>query len=381
MPDTPQSLTEALYSKNLELLYERKRMEQLLYSVSEAVLAVDTNFRISLYNHAAELLTNKSSNEVLGKDIEEVLDIFDKDGNHINIKDFCFNKEKYAISNVILYAGEKKHNANFNSITVVNADTPAECLITLTDITKEKQLEQAKDDFISVASHELRTPMTIIKSYLWMLTAQKGGPLNTKQYEYLVKATNATQRMIDLINDTLSISRLEQGRVEFSIKKFDLTEAIYEFTTELSIKAQERKIYLKIAVNKQFTVYADRDKVGEVVTNLIGNSIKFTREGGVEIKAEDTGDFIKVSIVDTGAGMNITDQKSLFLKFGRLDNSYQTVAESGGTGLGLYIVKLYIEGMGGEVGAYSEGVKKGSTFWFTLPKNKPADKDDPTTIA
>jgi signal transduction histidine kinase len=371
MIDTPQSLTEKLYQKNLELLYERKRMEQLLYSVSEAVIAVNLDYHITLFNHTAEVLINKNAVDVLNTDINKVIELFNTDGSPFNIKDYCFKNGNIEQNNLVLNTEtHKQHFIIFKSVVVANDTSPEECLITLTDITHEKELEQAKDDFISVASHELRTPMTIIKSYLWMLTAGKGGNLNTKQLEYLYKATHATQRMIDLINDTLSVSRLEQGRVEYSISKIDITEVIKEYLTDLYVKAQERNIFIQLTTSSPCFVYADASKVGEVVTNLVGNAIKFTRNGGITINIVDELDFINISITDTGAGISPQDQKSLFLKFGRLDNSYQTVAETGGTGLGLYIVKLYIEGMGGKVGAISEGINKGSTFWFTLPKNK-----------
>ena len=114
-------------------------------------------------------------------------------------------------------------------------------------------------------------------------------------------------------------------------------------------------------------MYGNRGKLRQVFTNNIGNSTKFTKIGGITVRVEITNDsMLKVSIMDTGRGIAPEDVEKLFHKFGRLDNSYQTVAESGGTGLGLYIVKSLVEKMGGTVGIYSEGLDKGSTFWFTL---------------
>ncbi|OGC68685.1 hypothetical protein A2415_01895 [candidate division WWE3 bacterium RIFOXYC1_FULL_39_7] len=237
---------------------------------------------------------------------------------------------------------------------------------------KLEQLDRLKDDFLSVASHELRTPMTIIKSYLWMLNAGKGGQLNQKQTEYLNKAVTSTERMIALINDMLNISRMEQGRVEFDIKKLDIVELIRDILVDLKVKADERKIYLELEnQNEQMFGFTDLGKFTEILINLIGNSLKFTREGGIKVKVTEDDNYVNVSVIDTGAGISIEDQKHLFHKFGRLDNSYQTVAESGGTGLGLYIVKLYIEGMRGTVQASSDGINKGSTFSFTIPKSPP----------
>jgi signal transduction histidine kinase len=205
--------------------------------------------------------------------------------------------------------------------------------------------------------------MTIIKSYLWMLQNKKAGELNDKQMDYLLKAVNNTELMIKLINDILNISRMDQGKLSFNIKKLRLFDLI----------VMEKGIELKIEdFDNDMEVYTDETKFKEILTNLLGNSVKFTKQGGIGISVEDLGDggFAKLKIVDTGAGISETDLPKLFLKFGRLDNSYTTVAESGGSGLGLHIVKMYVEAMGGEVGAYSAGILKGSTFWFTVPKFK-----------
>lgn len=370
MENTPHSSTEKLYQKNLELLHERKRMEQLLYSVSEAVIAIDIKYSITVFNNVAEHLIGKKFADVIGHDICDVIQLSNFDGSNFDIKKNCFTSQNTNVSGLILQHDKKKFFLNFSSVIVLSDNVPTECLITLTDVTNEKQLEQAKDDFISVASHELRTPMTIIKSYLWMLTAGKAGELNTKQLEYLYKATHSTQRMIDLINDTLNISRLEQGRVEYDLKKLPLVELVKDAISDFALKVQERNIYLTIEdPGKEYFVKTDKSKTLEIITNLVGNSVKFTRKGGITIKFEELENEIKVFVIDTGAGIDKYDQSNLFHKFGRLDNSYQTVAETGGTGLGLYIVKLYVEGLGGNVGVSSEGINRGTTLWFTLPKS------------
>ncbi|HLD51208.1 hypothetical protein A3K34_01185 [candidate division WWE3 bacterium RIFOXYC1_FULL_40_10] len=237
-------------------------------------------------------------------------------------------------------------------------------------------LDKTKDDFMSVASHELRTPMTIIKSYLWMLRNGKAGDLNPKQQEYLLKTANSTERMINLINDMLNISRIEQGRMKFTVKRIDICKTIDEAVDGFELKTKEKNIYLKIENTcKGVMVYTDEDKIKESIINLLGNALKFTKQGGITVSTEEEGNFVKVKVTDTGAGLSTEDQQRLFKKFGRLDNSYQTVAESGGTGLGLFIVKTYIEKMGGEVGVYSAGTNKGSTFWITISKTRPNIED------
>lgn len=142
---------------------------------------------------------------------------------------------------------------------------------------------------------------------------------------------------------------------------------ITEMETEFKLKTDEKHISLTIEVGSDVgIVYADPNKLREVITNLVGNSVKFTFSGGINIRCELLPNkFVKTSVIDTGKGVRAEDIDKLFHKFGRLDNSYTTIAEAGGTGLGLFIVKSMVEAMGGETGVSSAGMGKGSTFGFT----------------
>ena len=232
-------------------------------------------------------------------------------------------------------------------------------------------LNKMKDEFLTVASHELRTPMTIVKSYLWMLDQQKTGKLNKKQIEYLEKASKGTQRMIDLINDMLNISRFEQDKVTFNTEQIDICGLISDVLTSFEIKINNKGIYLNFDEScKDAFVDVDKEKIKDVLTNLVDNAVKFTETGGITVHLDNEEDKVIIKIKDTGAGVNPEDLPKLFHKFGRIDNSYTIASDTGGTGLGLYIVKLYIEGMGGKVWATSDGVGKGSIFWISIPKSK-----------
>lgn len=232
-------------------------------------------------------------------------------------------------------------------------------------------LNKMKDEFLTVASHELRTPMTIVKSYLWMLEQQKTGKLNPKQNDYLEKAVKGTQRMIDLINDMLNISKFEHDKVTFNIEQVNLCEIIRETLISFEIKIKNKGVYLKFDETcADVFVDIDKDKMRAVIINLIDNAVKFTEKGGITINVDNEEDEVVLYIKDTGAGINPPDLPKLFHKFGRINNSYTIASDTGGTGLGLYIVKLYIEGMGGKVWATSDGIGKGSTFWISIPKSK-----------
>lgn len=245
---------------------------------------------------------------------------------------------------------------------------------------KLKELDKMKDDFVSVASHELRTPMTAIKSYLWLALAGKGGKLSEKQEYYLQRSYNSVDRLIKLVNDMLNISRIESGRIFISLAKTDILALVNEVIEEIKPRIDELKINIKLDFNKDGSLskedvkelIADPDKVKEVVLNLIGNSLKFTEEGGlISIFFTKEGNKIVTNVKDTGRGIDLKDMGTLFTKFGMIQGSYATNKKASGTGLGLYISKSIIELHNGEMKASSEGIGKGATFSFSLPIYSP----------
>ncbi len=377
MPDTTQpdnkTIAQEIYKRNRELLEQRRRTEQLLYSVSEAVVAVDKNLNITFLNSTAERIFKIKSDETLGKPVHAMIKIQTEKGIPINPDEYCFNDvpAKEETNYIVLTAPDRTYYINLKS-RVVDPETSDECVLTITDITQQIELEKTKDEFIYVTSHELRTPITIIKSYLWMMQSAKGGGLSDKQKEYVEKAARGTERLLALINDTLSISRIENGKTQFVLEDINLKPVITEMSADFKVKTDEKGLKLLVDVPEELKhVKADKNKIRELFINYFGNSIKFTSVGSITIKAENIvkplGDYVRVSIIDTGKGVAKENLNKLFLKFGRIDSTYQTVAESSGTGLGLYIVKTMVEAMGGSVGADSAGIDKGASFWFELP--------------
>ncbi|HWY79255.1 MAG TPA: GAF domain-containing sensor histidine kinase [Candidatus Sulfotelmatobacter sp.] len=240
---------------------------------------------------------------------------------------------------------------------------------------KLTELDKLKNEFVSVASHELRTPMTAIKSYLWMALNDKGGQLNEKQRYYVERGYNSVDRLIRLVNDMLNISRIESGRIIIDFQSTDLLKLTQEVVEEVLPRALE--VGVEILIQKPATlppVLADPDKIKEVLFNLIGNSLKFTPKGGhITISFSEWDDFVQTKIVDTGSGITSEDIGKLFQKFGLLPGSYITNQTAAGTGLGLYICRSIINLHYGEIKATSEGRGKGATFSFSLKKFKEAD--------
>ncbi len=246
----------------------------------------------------------------------------------------------------------------------------------LTNITQQvynmnaqlHQLDKLKDDFVSVASHELRTPMTAIRSYSWMALYKSDIPLSAKQVKYLQRILSSTERLINLVNDMLNVSRIESGRVEILPKPFSIEQLIGEVFSEIEAKAAEKKLQIILTGAPAPIAFADPDKVHQILLNLLGNALKFTPENGkITVNLLSDGQKIEVAVTDNGVGISADDAAKLFKKFSRLDSSYVSASTSGGTGLGLYICKSLIELMKGTIRVQSAGVGQGSSFIFTLP--------------
>lgn len=234
---------------------------------------------------------------------------------------------------------------------------------------KLKELDKLKDEFVSLASHELRTPMTAIKSYLWLFLQSTDVQMADKQKTYLERAYQATDRLINLVNDMLNVSRIESGRMDILIKPCDLRKLTREVIEELSSSAENQKVSLVLDSKDEHlpSVLADQNKIREVLINLIGNSLKFTDAGGnITVSLINKDDVIITQIKDTGRGIKKEDLPKLFQKFGFVGANYLHKQNAQGTGLGLYISKSIVNMHGGKIWVESDGENKGTTFIFTL---------------
>jgi len=228
-----------------------------------------------------------------------------------------------------------------------------------------------KSDFVSNVSHELRTPLTAIKGAVDLMLRRVTGPLTEKQVHYLTRVKSNTQHLTGLINDLLDLSKIESGRIEVKSSPVSLSNLVHEVVDALRPVAAEKVIELESAVpRKPILVLADRDKINQILMNLIGNAIKFTPvQGRVTVSTLTIGDEnVQVSVSDTGPGVPPDETNKIFAKF------YQVAELNGanpkGTGLGLAIAKALVELHGGQIWVDSEP-SRGSTFCFTLPLSTP----------
>ena len=228
---------------------------------------------------------------------------------------------------------------------------------------KQKELDQMKDDFISVATHELKAPMSIIKGYISMTLEEKDLPKNSR--EMLTIGMTQTERLTHLVTDLLDVSRLEQGRTKYNLAPVNLPEIITPMMATFQVKAKDKQLGLGYAPPAQLpAALADPDRVSEIFTNLIDNAIKYSRTGTVTITHEVTGTTLTTVVKDTGIGMTPDEQSRLFQRFYRAKNA--DTADIAGTGLGLWIIRQYARAMNGDIVVKS--VKgTGSEFIVTLP--------------
>ncbi len=232
---------------------------------------------------------------------------------------------------------------------------------------KLTKLDQAKSEFISIASHQLRTPLSAIKGYLSMVIGRDYGPVPEPVARVLTRVYNSNERLISLVNNMLNISRIESGRIQFEPRPLQLEPVISDVLTEITPEAQARRIKVVFDQSQSSSpkVRADEKILHEVLNNLVDNAVKYTPHGQVTISLKPGHSFLEVRVRDTGVGIASEDIPRLFKKFSRGHDVYN--AYTSGSGLGLYVVKQLIEMHQGQVGVVSAGTGRGSTFWFTLP--------------
>lgn len=244
------------------------------------------------------------------------------------------------------------------------------------DISDQKAVARERNEFISTASHEMRTPVAAIEGYLSMAMNPTLATIDERAKTFIGKAHDASLHLGKLFRDLLSVTKIEDNRMIINRRRFNITELMNQVVGEMEMIAKNKSIKIlthfdsgglgrQLVVAPSYEVNADPDRIREVISNLIDNAIKYSKESttiDVSLKADKK--FITFSVTDMGIGITPEDQKHLFQKFYRVNNSF--TRDVGGTGLGLYIARNLIEQFGGKIWVNSqEG--KGSTFSFTLP--------------
>ena len=227
-----------------------------------------------------------------------------------------------------------------------------------------EELERLKDEFISMAAHELRAPITAITGYLDMLRGEIKGGNTASINEEITTLTALTRDLNGLVEDLLDVSRIEQGRIKVEMKDTNISEIVENVMTIMTPTAIQKNLKLVFEKSKLPVVKTDPDRVRQIVTNLVSNSIKYTLQGEVKIKVEADNKFIKITVRDTGVGIPPEEMVKLFGKFHRVKD--RLTSEVRGTGLGLWITRKLVELLGGKINVESI-YGTGSSFTFTIP--------------
>lgn len=235
---------------------------------------------------------------------------------------------------------------------------------------KLKEMDTLKSDFISIASHQLRTPTSVIKGYLSLMLDGAYGKVEGPMRDKVVAMADMAERLVVMINEMLNVSRIERNRITYTCQSVDIAETAQVIVSELENKAIERKIGLRLVVRDPVgtaMAYADNDKLKEALSNIVDNALKYSTHGTVEVmvQARPTHKDVLIQVSDEGLGIAAEDIKHMFEKFYRSGNP--EVARQTGTGLGLYVCRIFLRDMGGDVWIERSALGKGTVFAITLP--------------
>ncbi|MCF8008401.1 MAG: cell wall metabolism sensor histidine kinase WalK, partial [Halanaerobiales bacterium] len=347
-----------------KLIEEKNKSEGIVKSISNPLIVTDHEHKILLINPEAERLFNLKEKEVSGTHFLEIIkdeNIFDSISETLET-----GKEMTGQKNdVIKFTyNNKDYFYRITTNPVKNKMGETKLVVTLLeDITHLKEVDRMKSEFVSMVSHEFRTPLTSMNMSINMLLEENAGEISSDQKELLEVAKEDTEHLNNLVDDLLDLSKLESGKIDLDFENVSVKTIFESSIRPFMKKAKDKGIKLESKKVDNLKVYADLNKITWIITNLIGNALRYTSEGDkITLNADKKGHKVHISVSDTGEGIPKEYQHKIFEKFVRAGTDRD---ESTGTGLGLPIAKEVIEAHGGRIWVKSkEG--EGSTFTFTL---------------
>lgn len=381
-------MAQRLRESYRRIALEQQRDEAILKGMGEGIIATNEDGKIVIVNQVAtDLLELGDESNVMNKPIQEAYTLYDlsktKDTKLPSDERPSLKALKSGQPVEEVYGFHTKNGAKRQINIAANPfqlDGKVVGVITiLRDVTKEKEVDRMKTEFISLASHQLRTPLSAIKWFTEMLLNGDAGKLNPDQLEFMNNISESTERMIALVASLLNISRIESGRIMIVPEPTDLNELVGGIVNDLKGKTEEKKQTLIISVHADLPkINLDPRMIGQVYLNLLTNAIKYTQEGGeISVFISKKDDMIISQVTDNGYGIPKEQQDRMFQKFFRAANAVKV--ETDGTGLGLYLIKAIIESSGGKIWFESEE-NKGTTFWFSMPMSGMVAKEGEVTL-
>ncbi len=352
-----------------ELNRARAYLVDSINSLAQGFVLVNREMKVELLNGRASTLVGINVTDATGKELTDVLG---------RLK---WNKDLPATVQKVL---DVKHHRRLDVESedgafyqvyvtpIISGERELGAAIIIEDVTEQKILDRSKDEFFSIASHELRTPLTAIRGNMSMIKDYFPDALKDESMANMINDTHeASIRLIEIVNDFLDSSSLEQGKMQFNIAPVDILPAFTTATDGLHLLAEKQHDTITLTnMNKVPKVMADDGRLRQIAYNLLANAVKYTENGTITVSAAVDGQNLRISIADTGKGISPENQKLLFHKFQQAGESILTRDDTKGTGLGLYISRLLAKNMHGDVVLESAEVGKGSTFVIILPLAK-----------
>lgn len=357
----------------------------ILDTIEDGVVMVTADGIIHLFNPAAGKITGWPPQEAIGLDFKTVLPLVDDKGqslpetNHPFAKTIASGTSSRDSNTILAAKNAKPVPISLIVSPVLNAQgQPSGSVVgVFRDIAKEKQEEAHRSDFISTASHEMRTPLAAIEGYLALALNPKTAKIDDSAKSYLEKASNSTKHLGELFRDLLTSSKAEDGRLISYPAVVEIGEMLDQVVEAAKFPAESKRLELKYSVSADTSAnggktirplyysYVDPNRIREVFQNIVDNAIKYTMEGWVTVRLTGNETVIQIQVQDSGTGIPPEDISHLFQKFYRVDNS--TTRTVGGTGLGLFICRKIVELYNGRIWVESQ-FGKGSTFFINLPR-------------
>jgi two-component system, OmpR family, sensor histidine kinase VicK len=362
---------------------EKMKSSILLNSIDDAIILIDSENKIQSFNPAAAALTGWGVEEANGIDFRSVVKLTDEKGKPYPDMQHpfytVFQEKKTVRDNSASML--KKDNQSMSVDISVSPLIDSEGYLSgavgvIRNVDEQRKQEKQRADFISTASHEMRTPVAAIEGYLALALNEKVSHIDEKARSYLEKAHTSTQHLGKLFQDLLTSAKAEDGRLTSHPTVVNVTEFVIQLVEDLRFSAEKKGLSLELQSSKLpqgsqktitpvYYVKADPDRLREVITNLFDNAVKYTEIGKITIGITGNAEVVQFSITDTGHGIPKADIPHMFQKFYRVDNS--ATRTIGGTGLGLFICRKIVELYGGKIWVESEE-GKGSTFYINLPR-------------
>ncbi len=368
---------QQLMQKQRELRQRQKTIDLIFENSAEGIMILDQDKNIIEFSPGMEKISGYFRGDSLGKNAQQLLK-FSAEKNYSLLPDMMFtlpdiNKRDKYIENTLITNEGKIITVEASHTLIHDPKTnQAMALAVLRDITFEKDLVERDKEFITVTSHQLNTPLSIIRGYASLLSSGKAGKLSQKQLKFIKEIHSATEKMIDLTNNMLSISRIEQEKIKLDISDVNVGDLIKNISEMFKEKVESKKLKLITEpIDQNLVIMADQEKLKQAISNLIENSIKYTKKGRITLSVSDKPEVVDIMVSDTGIGIPEDEIEKIGTRFYRSQNAINL--DNHGTGLGMFITRTIIEKHHGHFKIESRENSFTKTI-LTLPKKQRAEE-------